>query len=423
MKKDKLRCLYVVDHPKRDMPAYVWWASNKNKSKFINFLISTSSITCKSIKEIKPDAIIWCYARPQNSYLMRYSYLRGIKNIIHDTEGINYNSDEEYSSSCDNLTFRSIHAIWCWGSKQEKLINNRCLKIGHKLLVSNIGSIRYEYYKNLKYQNKKDKKILINTNFPIINPKYGSLESDYKIWVNIEKKLSKIDYLQRCIDLSAMRQAVVNFVYLLLDKDLFKPESILLRPHPYESENYYKDLVDLGIKISLNRDISHDISQSFLLAQCGCQTVLDGLIQGVPSILIKPNYKNIWADISESVNIDYLEEITKNEEEYIKFKNKNIKKGSKLISPYLTNFKVKLNNEKLIYSLFKCKDFNWKIFIKIFIYNSIIKSFFYFKESVRKLFLKKNNGTKKLDNEKIIQFLDKKNIDFKLFRNKYIFFG
>ena len=87
---NKFKCIYIVDHPRRDMHAYIWWASLLAKDNFKNFVISTSSISIQKINQIKPNAIIWSYARPQNAFLIQYAYLKGIKNIIHDTEGITY---------------------------------------------------------------------------------------------------------------------------------------------------------------------------------------------------------------------------------------------------------------------------------------------------------------------------------------------
>ncbi|ABB50399.1 hypothetical protein PMT9312_1339 [Prochlorococcus marinus str. MIT 9312] len=403
------------------MHAYIWWASLLAKDNFKNFVISTSSISIKKINQIKPNAIIWSYARPQNAFLIQYSYLKGIKNIIHDTEGITYRCDKEYSDSCDNLTLKCIHGIWGWGEEQKKLINNRCAKIGHKLVASNIGSIRYEYYKNLKISRKKNNKILINTNFPIIDPRYGSLESDYKIWVNIEKKLSKIEFIKRCIELSAMRQSLINFVKELIDKNLFKPKDIILRTHPFESDNYYRDLKGLGVEISNKNDIAYDISRSFLMAQCGCQTVLDGLIQDVPSILIKPSFENIWSDLSSQIDTDYLQKLNEDKNEYYSFKKRNIKSAKKIVTPFLSNIEKQINYELLISNLFEPLKKNKILFFYTYFFNLLIRISKNLKDYLRFLLYPRKILNKKLTNEILIKYMLKKKIPYSIDSNNNIY--
>ena len=404
------------------MPAYVWWAYLLSKENFRNYIISTSSISINTINKIKPDAIVWCYARPQNSFLIRHAFLKGIRNIIHDTEGISYRCDDDFYNSCDNLTLKSIHSIWCWGDEQKNLIDKRCLSIGHKSIAIKIGSIRYEYYKQLKFGNIKKNNILVNTNFPIISPKYGNLDSDYKIWVNIEKKLSRSEYIQRCINLSAMRQSLINFIYYLVDKNLFNPEQIILRTHPYESEDYYHELKKLGILISNENDIAEDISKCFLMAQCGCQTVLDGLIQEVPSILIKPNYENIWSDISIKFDEKDLTKIIQDKKLYLQLKNDHIKKARKIVEPYLANINDLIQKKSLIFTLNDPLYKKTKVYIYIYFINFFTKIIWDLKNIAKKIIYKKKINKSKLNNKIIIQYLKSKEISFKTDSNKNIYF-
>ena len=418
----KVKSIYVIDHPRRDLPAYAWWASSLKHEDHCNFLISTSSISIEKINKIKPDIIIWSYARPQNAFLLQYSFLKGIKNIIHDTEGITYRCDKEYSNSCDDLTLRSIHSVWCWGEQQEHLINERCLSIGLRPLALNVGSIRYEYYKTLRFSNNNNQNILINTNFPIINPKYGSLESDYNIWVNIEKKLSKIEYLQRCINLSAMRQSLISFVNNLIDQNLFNPEQIILRTHPFEDCNYYEDLRERGITISTENDIAYDISQSFLMAQCGCQTVLDGLIQGVPSLLIKPHFENIWSDISSHFDIKYLKLLIKDKNEFKKFRDNNIRNARIIVKPFLSNIDKNIDHKRLNSNLLSPLSRKPLDLIRVSINNFFVRYSMTFKNIIKRVIYPKRNYKKKLTNDIIISHLNLNKINYKLDNNNNIYF-
>ena len=75
MKFRKFKTLYIIDHPIRDLPAYSWWCSKQANDYFENYMVSTSDISMDFIKQIKPDAIVWNCARPQNSFLIQLSML------------------------------------------------------------------------------------------------------------------------------------------------------------------------------------------------------------------------------------------------------------------------------------------------------------------------------------------------------------
>lgn len=421
MKFRKFKTLYIIDHPIRDLPAYSWWCSIQANDYFENYMVSTSDISMDFIKEIKPDAIVWNCARPQNSFLIRFAFLKGIKNIVHDTEGILY-KDNEYLNSLDKLTFQCIHSIWCWGNEQKRIINKISLKNCKRELAINIGSIRYEYYKNKGLKNKNKNKILVNTNFPVIAPRYASLKSEFNTWVNIEKKLNKFQFIQKCIDLSAMRESILNFIKNLIEKQEFPPELITLRIHPFESIKYYESIRNLGVNISDNKDISDDISEAIIIAQCGCQTVLDGLIQKVPSILIEPNYENIWSNISSKVDIASLKKIINDKNEYKNFKENFINDSFNKIGPYISNIKENINLKLLFESLKEKKSFQIHNFLIIEIVVLITKSFLSFKKFLRKIIYKESKNKAKLTNLKIEKYLKNNNIKFKKYKSKYICF-
>ena len=299
-----MKILYVVDHPSRDLPSYSWWTidSGFHYSEDSVALISMNDINRDIISKELFDIIIWNYARPNNMSLIKASSHLGTYNIIHDTEGIPYDISSYYSN-LKASDFLFVNEIWTWGEFQSEHLQKRFVKEGICTLVKNTGSIRYAFANQLPKVNLlSNNTVLWNTNFPLLAPKYNTLEREFT-----ELHHKHLQPLAHCLDrLRIASECRIYAIYKSIDiaREL-SSLNILLRTHPFEAKDYYQGLIkDVGIAISGDRDVNEDLSSSRFVLHSGCQTSLDAYFRGVPSFVFDHSSDNIWATTSCRLPVD-----------------------------------------------------------------------------------------------------------------------
>ena len=302
--------VYIVDNYQRDLSSLCWWAINSNFHKKDQVcLVPKFEINPNFISREMPDVIVWNYARPNNIKWIKLAHALGIFNIIHDTEGIPRDITT-YFNGIKSGDLKYIDEIWCWGNKQADFLTNRFKNIKKLVKIRITGSIRYEYAKTLEkvfYQDNINK-VIWNTSFSTLSPKY---QSPWREFTQHHEylELSREETLNKFITFASERQTGIEYIKLIASYS--QSYQVTLRPHPFESNNYYmqsfKNLFS-NIKFSISEDVNLDLSNHSLVIQYGCQTALDAFIRGVPSI--KPNRDdiNIWSKVTPYVDPIVLRE-------------------------------------------------------------------------------------------------------------------
>ncbi len=305
--------IYLVDHPQRDLPSLIWWSINSQlhiSDKI--WLIPTKELTYSTINKLNPDFIVWNFARPANRRIMKYAYINGVINIVHDTEGIPYDL-EGYFATATEGQLSCIDEIWCWGESQKEFLEKKLKDIKKIPNIICTGSIRYEYIKSLP-KIKIEKNVgsgLWNTNFSTINPRYQTIQDEFNHIVYSEKLWSLEKTLKVLLEKASDREAACNGVTNILDKANIN--SLTIRTHPFESYYFYKERFnDYSVKInfSTSKDIhEEDLVNTSFVVHSGCQTVLDAHIRGIPCFKLDSKPINRWSLVSNELP----SEITGNE--------------------------------------------------------------------------------------------------------------
>lgn len=300
--------LYLVDHPFRDLPAYCWWAHQSKlncTSEDKIFLAATTELSFQDIIEAKIDVIVWHYARPNNMHLLKRAKALGIKNIVHDTEGIPYRM-ESYFANLTKTCFSFIDEIWLWGESQYCHMREhlKALAVNNvKLIIT--GSIRYEYIKSLPKVDLRCNKdsFLWNTNFSYISPLYQHPWIEFEQLYKIHKVCTPSEALSKVIWFSHLRSTASVFIKDWLDNSALT--TFVMRPHPFESTAFYRSFFDQAssrISYSSGGDVQNDIDSASAVFHSGCQTCLDAFIRGVPSFVFQNHYDNVWAKVSLQIS-------------------------------------------------------------------------------------------------------------------------
>jgi len=313
--------IYIVDNHQRDLSSICWWALESNFHENDKIcLLPKFEVNPKILSREKPDVIVWNYARPNNIKWIKLAHELGIQNIVHDTEGIPRDVST-YFNGIKETHLKYIDEIWCWGITQAQFLEKRFSKIKNLSDIKITGSIRYEYAKSLEkvtYQNNINK-IIWNTSFSTLSPKF---QSPWREFTQHHEylELSEEETLNKFISFAAERQ--ISTEYIKLVASYSQENKITLRPHPFESENFYLKTFKesfKNIEFSTSGDVHLDLNKHSLVLQYGCQTALDAFIRGVPSIKTIDGNINMWSKVTPFVDpiilrekisdINFLEEI------------------------------------------------------------------------------------------------------------------
>jgi len=280
-------CL-VVDNPLRDLEGITliaWHLAKQNIDCYIVPMYNQAF----DIISLKPDLVIINYLRPNNiNLLLRYKK-DNIKICVLDTEGSPGKNLSKFAGFVSKIKERDLVDIYClWGRdqyntfKQNKLFNDKKLKL--------TGCPRYDfcvypYNKTLPQIFNKKKFILINTTFPVGNPKFTL---NYKIEENamvamgyprdFAKTYAKDSYLS-C-------KKIIGIIEKICDR--FQDFNFVLRPHPFESSKPYEVLLEKqNFHISQTKTAIEWLNQCEALIHLNCQTAIEAVMMGKEPISIE----------------------------------------------------------------------------------------------------------------------------------------
>ena len=289
-------------------------------------------------------------------------------------------------------TIKLTNKIFTWGKYDHKNLSQRFRKYKKKFILS--GNPRLDFwtkkldnyfkYKNLNYKNY----ILFSNNFSFLIPK--------KKFNKYLSFLKAADYVQRGYNANkALRERKASIKlfkeFMKLIKSLVKKTNlkIIIRPHPTESLENYKNLKKYkNVKVIKEGNISEWIYHSKLVIHSGCTGGLEASVRGKPTISYMPykiahghKYANNFSLKAYTLKncLKMIKEIENNKTKIKKLNLKDIKYRAhnflskktsysiiaeeflKLIKSKKINFK---NNDIFLNIMFKLRDLRSKILKK-----------------------------------------------------------
>jgi len=374
-----------------------------------------------------------------------------------------------------NLIFRAykkeilpfINKIFVWGRNQEQLLKRKFKNYNKKFVLSGSPNFdlcnknKLEYYvklSKLRSAIPKERFILINTNFGVKNRTISNIELN-QTYKTKNKDLKYIDELYES-ELYRERnlyeyQSKIFDEFLNITKELKKIDNkikIVLRPHPAENENFYKNYFkDDDIIVENTGNVKEWISSAFLVITHDCTTGIEAFLMNKLVINFNPikDRENIVSKMANEVGVncenneDLKKYVTKllNDHEYFESEKKNnyLKKinnigmyienieklSSDIIIEQLQDELIKENNHKLNKLTYLKLSFNFLTWISLILKKiSIVLGF---QTKKHKYFLKKFDKLKRHDIEIRYKVLCEMNVEFKKIRfskiisNLYIF--
>lgn len=282
-----MRVLIVFDNPRRDQVGVINLArelSVLGHEVFISGLLSASI----DAFYVEPHVVIHTYLRRNNVLFHKRLANSGAHNVVIESEGIVGKDMDEYLnfiSKCPKFEF--LTRYFCWGESQVESLTLRYPN--YRSLFRAMGNPRFDEIVVSSPIRHKRGYVLVNTNFPIINPKFNeSFSAEYKanrivghdVDVLLQKKRASL----------RVREGLCIAVEKLAA--LMPTTQFVLRPHPFESAEYYffrfKNISNIVIETE-GSSITV-ISKSSCLIQVNCTTALEASMLGIPVFM--PDYFN-----------------------------------------------------------------------------------------------------------------------------------
>lgn len=238
------RICLVLDNPLRDLDGIcllAWQFTEMGHEVFIVPMYTQGF----DIPSLRPDIVILNYARANNFDLLKLYQNLNIAVAVLDTEGVG----EWWREHAGNLRRSNVDEFvdlyLCWGKRQSQILKDEGSLKADKIVAT--GCPRYDFVsypwrKIFQTSGFEGGYILINTNFPVVNPQFAEgTKAEVAGWVKSgwgsqEKANAMAEASGRLFEdiLIAVESLVVGF-----------PEQcFVLRPHPFEDISAYSDIAN-----------------------------------------------------------------------------------------------------------------------------------------------------------------------------------
>ena len=283
----KKKVCLLLDNPLRDLQGITLLAWHLAKQNISCYIVP---MYCQAfdVISLNPDLVIVSYLRPNNvNLLLRYKKAN-IKICVIDTEG-SPGDLSNFANVIYKIKERDLVDLYClWGVDQYKAFKKLRLFDEKKLKIT--GCPRYDfcvppYNQTLPEMFNEKKFILINTTFPVGNPKFTS---NYKIEEQAMIDMGyDIDFANKYArDSYDTNKKLINILFKICEN--FPKYNFILRPHPFESTRPYKKLLkNQNFHIIQSKTAIEWLNCCQALIHLNCQTAIEASMMGKEPISVE----------------------------------------------------------------------------------------------------------------------------------------
>jgi surface carbohydrate biosynthesis protein len=280
------RICLIIDNPLRDLDGICLIAWHLARSGCEVFIVPMN-FQGFEIPAIQPDVVVANYVRNNNINALRSYHNAGARVAILDTEGIG-TWWKDHAKNMQKFRFYDfVDQYYCWGKEQAEGI--RQYTSLHPSRIKVTGCPRYDFIsqplrQTLPSNNFPSGYVLINTNFPVINPQYEkNTDKEVASWVR-----NGVSSLESALAFTESSRLVFKKLLPAI-QELSKrlPEkNFIIRPHPFESLEPYLRISDhfSNVRVIKEGTSLEWINRASVLLQLNCLTGLDATMMGIETI-------------------------------------------------------------------------------------------------------------------------------------------
>jgi len=286
------RVALIVDHPERDLAGLVLTAIDLAQRGVVCHLVPLN-LQEREIWALAPDFVLFNYLRRSNERFARALIDAGIAFGVLDTEGAVWPNPDEYAALLwqDAWLLRQARCVCMWGARLAEFLIARGLFAREQVIVT--GCPRFDLYvspwrglhdETIGATGPPPRRILINTNFSVSNPKFTTAAKCVALHRSVlgysETELRRIVHAETV----AIRETVRIAEQLA---DTFPDVEIVIRPHPFERSTPYDGAAagrsNLFVRQADEESIQTAIFRASAVIQRSCTTAIEAGLAGVPA--------------------------------------------------------------------------------------------------------------------------------------------
>lgn len=274
-------CL-VVDNPLRDLEGLVLLARQLSTRGARATLVPMYEQGF-DVPALRPDLVLVNYTRPNNADLIKTYKRAGILVGVLDTEGIGGKNADQFASMVRSAGCPEIVDLYCvWGQAQHAAF----LRQGtvSAALLHATGCPRFDFCAppwraTLPKPPVEPGYVLINTNFPTVNPRFSassSAEEESMIKAGFSREFAR----QFIADGGQAYRNTLDTAIKVAKH--FSDVKFVLRPHPFENIGSYDSFAALpNAKVIQSGTSLEWISGARLLVHQNCSTAIEATMLNV----------------------------------------------------------------------------------------------------------------------------------------------
>lgn len=279
---DKPHVCLIVDNPLRDLEGLIL-LGRQLAARGASVTLVPMYEQGFDVPALRPDLVLVNYTRPNNADLIKSYKRAGILVGVLDTEGIGGKSPDHFAEMVKGVGCTDLVDLYCvWGRAQHAAF----LRHGTvpAAVLHATGCPRYDYCAApwraaLPQPSIEPGYVLINTNFPVANPRFSdssSNEEDAMVQAGFSREFAR----QFVVDAGKAHRSVLETSTRLARH--FKDVQFVLRPHPFENIASYDRLAELpNFHVRQDGTSLEWISRARLLIHQNCSTAIEAAMLNV----------------------------------------------------------------------------------------------------------------------------------------------
>jgi surface carbohydrate biosynthesis protein len=283
--RDKPHVCLIVDNPLRDLEGLIL-LGRQLATKGATVTLVPMYEQGFDVRALQPDLVLVNYTRPNNADVIKSYRRAGILVGVLDTEGIGGKNPDQFAEMVTSVGCPDLVNLYCvWGQAQYAAFLRRGT-VPEKLLNAT-GCPRYDFCAEpwraaLPKPTVEPGYVLINTNFPVVNPRFSNSSSDEEATM-VQAGFSPEFARQFVADAGQAYRAVLETSINLAK--YFTDVQFVLRPHPFENIHSYDAFATLP-----NAHVRQDgtslewIAGARLLIHQNCSTAIEAAMLKVEPV-------------------------------------------------------------------------------------------------------------------------------------------
>lgn len=303
------RVALIVDHPQRDLAGLVLTAFELCQRGIACDLVPLN-LQYTELWALAPDFVLLNYLRPFNELVVRQLAEAGIQYGLLDTEGAVFSGPDEYADlNCkDPAVLRGAQCVCMWGPKLADYLVARGTYARAQISVT--GCPRFDLYApgwreamwDVPPRNGGPPRILINTNFSIVNPRFTSSAQ------NIEYYHEQLGWSHEYLAEFTARETTAIGEMIAIARSLadrFPEARVIVRVHPHESPRpYHEGLCGIAnAEVNERGPVQLQLFQASAVVQRSCTTAIESALAGAPTLSPRWITPPMEAPMAEAVSL------------------------------------------------------------------------------------------------------------------------